>query len=154
MKKLLLSSWCIFAALLLFVSCNQKKNIDAPENNALVGSSWLSTSTHIENSTDTVFIFTSNVAIKFLDDTSGVIVSDHRVFINDSPELADQPVRTPFSYTFENDKGVMTLDFGKEDTVHGFPRFVENSFNYDKEKQTITNYGPNGKVLNEFTELK
>lgn len=145
--------------MLFFVSCNKKTNETAPAEkceatNAFVGTSWMANSTQIDTLNDSIFIFTSDMVIKFLDDTTGVMFSDHRVFANNVPELADEPLRTPFTYTLQGDNGKMTLDFGQEDSLHRFQRYVESTFKFGKEANTITTFAPNQSVLNVYSEVK
>lgn len=159
MKKILASAWCLLAVMLFFVSCNKKTNETAPAEkceaaNSFVGTSWMANSTQIDTLNDSIFIFTSDMVIKFLDERNGVMFSDHRVFANNVPELAEKPLRTPFTYTLQDDSGKMTLDFGAEDSLHRFQRYVENTFKFDKEANTITTFAPNQSVLNVYSEVK
>lgn len=159
MKKILVASWCLLAVMLFFVSCNKKTEETVPAEkceaaNSFVGTYWMSNSTQIDTLNDTVFIFTSDVVIKFLDERNGVMFSDHRVFANNVPELAGEPLRTPFTYTLQDDSGKMTLDFGREDSLHRFQRYVESTFKFDKEANTITTFAPNQSVLNVYSEVK
>lgn len=151
MKKILTTSWCFLAVMFFFVSCNKKTE---ETTNSFVGTSWMTNSTQIDTLNDSIFIFTSDVVIKFLDDSNGVMFSDHRVFANNVPELAGEPLRTPFTYETHDNIWKMTLDFGKEDTLHHFQRYIENTFKFDKETNTITTFAHNQSLLNVYFEVK
>lgn len=159
MKKILVSVWCLMAVVLISVSCNKKTEETAATEkkeaaNAFAGTTWMASHTRIDTLADTTYIFTSDAVIKFLDAENGVMYSDQRVFVNSKPELADDPLRTIFTYSIQGDNGKMVLDFGKEDTLHRYPRYIENTFKFDKEQNTITTYAPNAKELEVYFEVE
>lgn len=154
MKKILLASCCMVAALLMFNACNSGKDSANSKSNPLVGSTWMANSTETDTLRDSVFIFTADVVVKFIDDTTGVMFSDNRVFMNSRPELAEDPLRIPFTYSFEKNEGKLSLDFGEQKEKLGQSRYVENTFKYDKKENTISTFAPNKKALNVFSEVK
>lgn len=158
MKKIIVSVW-LLAAVMLFASCNQKAEQAAPAEtaeaaNAFVGTTWMACHTQFDTLPDTLNIYTSDVVIKFLDAQNGVAFSNHRIFVNSAPALDADPVRTPFTYTLQDDGGKMVLDFGKEDTVHHFPRYVENTFQFDSQSHTLTTFASNNTQLERYFEVK
>lgn len=155
MKKILLASCCMIAALLMFNACNSGKDSANSKSNPLVGSTWMASSTQIDTLRDSVFIFTADVVLKFQDDTTGVMFSDHRVFMNNQAELAeDKPQRTPFTYSFDNTEGKMVLNFEGQVANPDMPKLIENTFKYDEKENTITTFAPNKKKLEVYTEVK
>ena len=153
MKKIIFTSWCVLATFLLFNACNNGQK-NASKSNPLVGSTWMANSTETDTLRDSVFIFTADVVVKFIDDTTGVMFSDNRVFMNSRPELAEDPLRIPFTYSFEKNEGKLSLDFGEQKEKLGQSRYVENTFKYDKKENTISTFAPNKKALNVFSEVK
>lgn len=154
MKKIIITSWCFLATLLLFNACNNGQT-NSSKSKSLVGSTWMASSTQIDTLRDSVFIFTADVVLKFQDDTSGVMFSDYRVFMDSKAEFVeDKPQRTPFTYSFDNTVGKMVLDFEGQVANPEQPKLLENTFKYDKKENTITTFAPNKTEMNVFYEVK
>lgn len=154
MKKILLVSWCILAALVLFNACHNGRANNFSKSNRLVGTTWIANSTTIDTLKDTIFIFTGDIVLKFVDDSTGVMFNDQRIFVNNRIELADKPLRVPFTYSFAKNKGELQLDFGPKPGKKDLRQIVENTFTYNKKENTIATFAPNQKALDIYSEVK
>lgn len=155
MKKILVVSWFVCAMALIAISCSSKEeSVQVAENNSLNGTTWYACHHKIDTINDTITIFSFDAVVRFLDDTTGVILENNRIFSNNEPLLADKPVRTPFTYELNGMEGSMVLDFGEEAEKFGMPRKITQTFKMDSTDNSITTFAPNGKRLGTYQEVK
>lgn len=158
MKRFFVVSWFVCAMALIMISCsNKEESAQVSEHNSLYGTTWFACHNEIDTINDTITIFTFDVVAKFLDDTSGVLVENFRIFSNNETELADEPVRTPFTYEYSGVEGSMVFDFneceGKSEMLE-MPKIIKNTFRIDTVAKSITTFAGNGKLLETYYEVK